>query len=378
MEDAKSVMRRSVRLLVGNVVGVGMFGLPYVFAQAGFGVATIAFAVSWVLSLVVLFMYGDMVLLTKGRGRFVGIVRDHAGPLVGALAAVGFFGSLFGAMTAYIIVGGTFAHTLFAPFIGGTLATFRVVFFVVAAFGVLAGSMMVGKLQRLFITAYTALIVVLALVATPYADLSHFVFSHDGTSWIAPFGVALFAFTGFGAVPEMRDALGRHKHLLRRALVIGMLLIAALYAVFTTAVVGVTGLATTPEALKGLSELLGPAVLLIGSAIGLCTVMTAFLAHGVVMTNTWVYDYRLRYLVGWCLAVLLPFAVFLLGATDFIRVIEVTGGLGIGLCGLCTVFAYEAMRRHPSIAKRMLAIPQPLVLLTGVMFLVNMVLPFIG
>lgn len=364
--------------MVGNIIGVGLFGLPFVFAQAGFGVGTLAFALAGGLSLISLMMYADMVLHTKGRGRFVGMIHEHAGPAAGTVAAIGFFGSFLGAMVAYIIVGGTFAHTLFAPFLGGSLLLFRVLFFLVAAFGVLAGTMMVAKLQRIFMTIYLSLIVVLAIAAAPHADLSHFVFSHNGSSWIAPFGVALFAFTGFGAIPEMRDALGRNKAKIYKVILVGMAIIAAVYGVFVTAVVGVTGLATTPEALRGLSEILGPVMLLVGSAIGLCTVLTAFLSHGVVTTNTWAYDFRMRYVLGWFLAVIFPFLIFLSGARDFIRVLEVTGGVGIGLCGLCMVLAYEAMRRNPSVSKRMLAIPQPLVLLTGVMFVLNIILPFVG
>lgn len=378
MEDAQTVFRKSIRLLVGNVVGVGLFGLPYVFAQGGVGIGGLALLLAGFMSVVALMMYADMALHTKGHARFVGLMREHGGPGTGFVAAIATFGSLLGAMTAYILIGGTFLHTLVAPFMGGTLMTYRVIFFVLASIGVLGGTLTVISLQRWFIGLYTALILVLAMIAVPHIDTSHFTVIREGGNWLAVFGVTLFAFTGFGAVAEMRDILGRQKRLLFRSILAAMLFIAGVYTVFTFAVVGVTGMATTVEAIRGLSELLGPWVLFIGSAIGLFAVTTAFMTHGLALTNTWVYDYRFRYLVGWMLAVVPPFILFLFGAKDFIRVLEISGGVGVGLSGLVLIYAYEAMRRHPSAAKRMLAIPQALVLMVGVMYVLNIILPFIG
>lgn len=378
MEDTRSAFQKSIRLLLGNAIGVGIFGLPYVFAQSGMGIGLAALLLSGVMSTVALLMYADMALHTKGHARFVGLMRDHGGPGAGMVASIASFGSLLGAMTAYVVIGGTFMHTIVAPFLGGTLFLYRVLFFFIAALGVLGGTLTVQWLQRWLIGVYVMLMLALAVLAVPHIDMTHFVLVREGGNWLPIFGVTLFAFTGLGAVPEMRDALGRQKSRLLRASVLGMLLIAALYVIFSFAVVGVSGAATTVEALRGIGDVLGPWVLVIGSVIGLFAVLTAFLTHGLVITNTWVYDYRLRYLTGWALAVVPPFLFLLAGAKDFIRVIEMSGGVGIGLCGLVLVYAYEAMRRSPSTAKRMLAIPQSLVLLVGVMYVLNIVLPFIG
>ncbi|MBI1907944.1 hypothetical protein HYS28_00820 [Candidatus Uhrbacteria bacterium] len=378
MEDAKKAFWASLRPMIGQVVGVGMFGLPFVFAQAGFGVGMVAFALSAVVCAVTVLMYADMAVLTKGHARFVGLIREHAGPVGAFFAAVGLFGGLYGAMTAYLIVGGSFAYQVFSPVLGGTVAFYRTLFFFLGALVVFGGMTTVARLQKYLIVAYVGLMALLAVLAAPHIDIDHYALAGDPEKFFLPFGVALFAFTGFGSVPEMRDALGRHKHLLRRSVLAGMAIIGLLYLVFVTAVVGVTGKATSVETIHGLADVLGPAFVLIAAAIGMCTVMTAFVTHALVMTNTYAFDYRLRYLVAWALTLFVPPVLVMVGADDFIGVIDFTGGVFIGITGLVLIATYETLRRKPQTAKRSLFVPRWAVLSAGLVFIANIVLALFG
>ena len=376
MEDAKTAFRRSLRPLLGSVVGVGIFALPYAVAQAGFGVGILALLLCGSASLVAYLLYADIVLHTDGHGRFVGLMRQYLGPFGAFLAAVAFFVSVMGTLVAYILVGGSFAHVLFGPLIGGGLLLYRVLFLLTSAVAMFGGMLSVMRVQKYIIGAYLALVGMMVILAFPHIDIGNFV-GYDGAKAFLPFGVALFAFNGFNAVPEMRDVLGRHRQLLPRAIATGLAIVAALYAVFIAVVVGVSGTGTSQEALYGLAQVLGPAMLVVGSAIGLCTIGSAFMTHGIVVTNTLVYDYRVRYLSAWALSLFVPLAIVLLGSTDFVRVIDVTGGIGGGLMGLVLVAAYEKMRLHPRTPKNLLSIPQWMVFVTGVVFLFNIVVAFV-
>lgn len=377
MEAERTAFFRSTRLLVGHVIGVGIFGLPYVVAQAGYSMGILALVVSGALSTAALLMYADMAIHTKGHARFVGFIRDQAGPIAGFFAALAHFGGIVGGMTAYILIGGTFAYEVFGEVVGGTVAFWRIAFFALSALAVFGGMLTVARLQKVLIALYVGLILVMAALAVPNIQIEHYLSGTTATFFL-PFGVALFAFTGMGAIPEMRDMLGRQKHLLRRSVITGTVAIGLLYVIFVTAVVGVTGLSTSPESLRGLAEVLGKGFLVLGSAVGLCTVTTAFMSHALSLTNTLVYDFRLRYLVSWAIAVTAPLIMILLGANDFIRIINVTGGAFIGLAGLMLIAAYEQMRRKPTTAKRMLAIPQWIVFLTGCGFAFNIALALFG
>lgn len=376
MEDAKTAFRRSLRPLLGSVVGVGIFALPYAAAQAGFGLGILALVLCGSASLVAFLLYADIVLHTDGHGRFVGLMRQYLGPFGAFLASAAFFVSVMGTLVAYILVGGSFAHVLFEPLIGGGLLLYRILFLLGSAVAMLGGMLSVMRVQKYIIGAYLALVTLMIVLALPHIDAANFIGLH-GTKAYLPFGVALFAFNGFSAVPEMRDILGRHKQLLPRAIATGLAIVAAVYTMFIAVVVGVSGSGTSQEALYGLANVLGPAMLVIGSAIGLCTIGSAFMTHGIVVTNTLVYDYRVRYLTAWAVSVLIPLAIVLLGSTDFVRVISVTGGIGGGLVGLVLVAAYEKMRLHPRTPKNLLSIPQWMVFATGVVFIFNIVAVFV-
>lgn len=373
MEDRTTVFWKSLRPFLGNVVGVGIFALPFTMAHAGFGVGVGAVLLCAAASAVAYLMYADIALHTSGHARFVGLMRQYVGPFGGVFAALAFFVSAVGTLTAYILVGGSFAHVVFAPLVGGGVFVYRMAFLFFSAIAMFGGLLTVMRLQKYIIAAYVVLVGLMIALALPHVDVARLVVS-TGSGVFLPLGVALFAFNGFGAVPEMRDILGRHASLLPRALLTGVALVTFLYVAFAAIVVGVSGAGTSQEALYGMAQVLGPVMLMVGSAIGLCTVGSAFMTHGVVVINTLTYDYRVRYLSAWAFAVMVPCAFVLMGSTNFVRVIEVTGGIGGGLVGLVLVAAYEKMRLHPGTAKNFLAIPQWAVFLTSVFFFASMVM----
>ena len=63
---------------------------------------------------------------------------------------------------------------------------------------------------------------------------------------LLPFGVVLFSMMSFFAIPEAKIVLNRNKRLMKKAIIIGTLLPAFFYLVFTFIVVGFKG-SQTPE-----------------------------------------------------------------------------------------------------------------------------------
>lgn len=363
----------SIRPLVGQMVGAGLFAIPFVFSQSGFGVGIIALIISTAISIITLLMFADLALVLKGHHRFVGIIHELTGPVGGFFAAIALFGSIYGALVAYTLIGGSFAYEVFSPLIPWQLAIYRFLFFIISAVLVVGGSLAVARYQKYLICLYVCGIGLLAVFAAPHILLEHFVVA-TSSSWFLPFGVTLFSLTAFSAVPEMRDILGHERAMLPRAVVIGTMLVAILYAVFAFIVVGVTGLSTTPETLHGLGSSLGLGFVALASAIGLCTVTTAFISQGVVLQNTFLFDYRFRYFTSFILALGIPVLILALGVHDVTRVIDITGGLFVGLMGLCIIAAYETLRRLPHSTKRSLYFPRWVSMLVASIFVANIVL----
>ena len=95
-------------MLMTTIVGVGMFGLPFVGAQAGFPIAAGFLVLLAGIIITIHLLYGEIVCKTKERHRLVGYTGHYLGKwgkgIVSVSVIVGFYGSLL----VYIIVGGDF------------------------------------------------------------------------------------------------------------------------------------------------------------------------------------------------------------------------------------------------------------------------------
>ena len=75
-------------MLVGMIIGVGIFGVPYVLSRAGLVPGIFYFIVLGAAIILVHLFYGEAVLRTNGRHRLVGYAEKYLG-MWGRRAAAG-------------------------------------------------------------------------------------------------------------------------------------------------------------------------------------------------------------------------------------------------------------------------------------------------
>ncbi len=358
----------SVQPFVGSVIGVGIFGLPFVFSQAGFGIGIVHLVVIAAVYSVVLLAYADIVMNTRGNPRFVGIVRKYLGYKWSWIAVLLMIGAIWGALLAYILIGGEFLHALLSSATGGSLFTFQIVFFVICAGLLIGGLGFIARLEVVFVFALLALLLLIMIGSLPHANFSN-LGSIDPKQWFLPFGVVLFALGGISVIPEMAQILGRDRRSLRKAVAFGLATVTAVYALFAASVVSVTGADTSQEAMIGLGHAVGPWAMTIGAIIGLFSVFTSFLILGISLMDMLMYDYKRRYITSWVAAISVPLVIFLLGAREFIGVVGFIGGVFGSLSGLLLIITYQKAKKHACTTKRCLAIPNWLMFLCALVFI---------
>lgn len=377
MHGKKPVFLRSIYPLIGSVIGVGIFGLPYVFAQSGFFVGIIHLIILAVVNGVILLTFGDIVMNTKGHSRYTGIVKKYLGEHWSLFGTVLMFGSAWGAMIAYIIIGGSFLHALLVSIIPISLFGFQLVFFLVSSFLLIGGLGFISKLESVFVVVLLLLITFILAGAAPHVQFENLQIVNL-EHWFLPFGVVLFAFGGLSAVPEMADILGARKHLLRRSILTGLTVITLVYIAFSGVIVSVTGTQTSPEAISGLGEYVGNWVVILGALVGLIAVFTSFLILGISVTDTLVFDFKRRYMTSWAFTIIVPFIIFILGARDFIQVIGFTGAVLGGGIGLLTMYLYIKAKSSACLTKRCLRIPNLLLVFTILVLLFGLIATIFG
>ena len=312
--------------LVGTTIGAGIFSLPYVFAKAGFFMGLAEFAALVFIVLIIQQILGEITLRASGHKRLVGLASEYLGNLWGKLVTVSVLLGGVGVMLIYVIFGGKF-FSLLTGFNGFWSSLF---FFAVWLFASLASPKIFGKTEF-----YISSIVILAVGAFllfnfGYIDWNNFR-GFDIKSTFLPYGVILFAITGYTVIPKMEDLLGTEKHKLKKAIQYGTLIPAMVYLAFVLVILGVSGQMTSPDAVFGFSQALNSQwMMFFGSLLGLLAVAGAALSYGVYFRETLWYDLKLSRLSAWALTGLMPLLLFLLGARDIISTINIVGALFFG------------------------------------------------
>lgn len=319
-------------LLLGTILGVGMFGIPFVFVKAGFltgllGLLGIAFVAT-----VVHLAYAEVVLKTPSLHRLPGYAALYFGERAGWLARISHFSGLGGALLAYVVLGGSFLNGLAAyifpaaPLFLGPLAFY--LFGVAIIFWNIRFESMANAVLTL---GLIAAIVFAAFTLAPSVSFSSYAEFSPSKLGI-PYGVLLFSMAGAAVIPDLRRLLLKNDlKKIKGAIIAGTLLAAAVYAVFAFFVVGSTGEATSADAITGLAEKIGSGYLIIGGIIGFLAAITSFIPLGLVMKGMLVSDFGLKPEPAWLATALVPGGLYLLGFHDFIGIISLVGAVTIGL-----------------------------------------------
>lgn len=329
-------------LLVGTVVGVGMFGIPFVFARAGFSVGAIELVLLTAAILVVHLAYGDIVVRSPRIHRLPGYVRLILGPLPGRIAELSHFLGLSGALLAYLVIGGSFLGVLLQSLLGAIPPWFGTfAFFAFGSFVIWKSIRFEGLVNSILTLGLIG--VTLGITAALLAHGGALPAAQPGAA-IVPYGVLLFALAGGAVIPDVCRLSGaRHRHRLRSIIVLGSVIPAILYLSFAFAVVGATGSATTPDAVTGLATRLGIRFGLVGSAVGFLAAITSFIGLGLTLKGMFRSDLGFKPHAARLAAPILPAILFLSGFQDFITILSVVGAVAIGVDSILILWAQRRL-----------------------------------
>lgn len=330
---------RSAAVLVGTMVGVGVFGIPFAFAKAGFWVGFLFLIFIAGATLLMNFMYGEVILRTQARHQLVGYAQIYLGAFFKKVVFFTTALSGYSALLAYIIVSGDFLSNIFSNFLYVSPVAYSWIFFIVCSFLILKGIKTVSWVE-LFLTAlFAAVILMIFSFGIGKINFSNFL-SITPEYWFLPYGIFLFAFAGLSAIPLQRQILAGRETLFKKSILISVLLVAALYFVFAFTVLGVSGDTTTPDAISGLFASLGGTIVVFGSLFGVLAVSTSYLMLGTAFLDIFHLDFGVSRKLSWLLVIVPPFVLFLGGMRTFIDVISLAGSVGIGIEGVVLVLLF--------------------------------------
>jgi len=329
--------------MVGTMVGVGVFGVPFSFAKAGFLVGFLFLLLTGFLTLVVNTMFGEVVLRTEKKHQTVGYAGLYLGPIWKKVMFFATVLSIYAAMLAYIVISGDFLSNVLSPFFYISSTAYSYLFAIILSLLLLTGLKRVSMVELILTALFISVVLLVFGFGIPKVNLNNLK-AFNPEFWFLPYGVLLFAFAGMSAIPIQKELLKGEERKLKKSILWAVLMVGTLYLIFAFTVVGVSGDVTSPDAVTGLFDFLRNKIVVLGSIFGILAVGTSFLMLGAALDEVFRWDYGLKKGWAWLLVVLPPLALFFIGLRTFIDVISLAGSLAIGLIMLILVFTYVAAK----------------------------------
>jgi len=331
---------RALSTFTGTIIGVGIFGLPYVAMKAGFFVVVLYFVFVALLSIAISNLYGEICCDTQKLARTPGYAEEYISPKAKKFSFAISSLVLIGALLAYLIVGGEFLYLLMSSFLGGSSLFYTLLFLAIGALFIYKGMTKIAQFEFIMLVIFFVILIFFFFQSLPFIHSDHFL-TFDWRLITFPYGVIIFALSGLPMVPEIKEMVNRDRSQLRKVIIWGTIISAIAYLIFIIAFLGATGPITSENAISGFAALVGPKIILIGYLFGLITTFTSFITLGLTLRKMLNYDFKIPKRVSWFLACFVPLFIYFLGVKNFLDVIGLTGAIVLAIESILIIFIYK-------------------------------------
>lgn len=369
----KSKFFPALATLMGTMMGAGFLGIPFVVAKSGFLAGLACIVLIGAVMLLVKFYIGEIALRTKGNHQLAGYAGIYLGKWAKFLMMISMIFGIYAALIAYMIGEGRSISYLLTGSFNFSLV-FSLLFWFILSFLTYIGLKALKKYEKISMLLILAIVVIMVLFLS--WDIKPANLLTTGTNLFLPFGVILFSFLAFSAIPEVKRILSGQERKMKKVILWATIIPAIIYSLFTLLMVGVFGtsigeIATlTPGLNRGFSIL------------GILTMFTAFFTSSLAIRDMFRFDFKLGRFKGWCLCSFITLILFvtitLFRLDSFIEILSIAGIVSGGLTGILALFmnikAKELGNRKPEFS---IKINYWIILLLALFFIAGTVLVLI-
>jgi amino acid permease len=366
----------AISVLIGTIIGAGIFAIPYVVMKAGILVGIFYFLFLGLIVLTIHLTYGEIVLRTSGAHRIVGYGEIYLGQSGKKILFISALVSLFGSNLTYLILGGNFLRIMFNGQARPELF-YILIFWILMSLGIFLDWKRMTFLEFFMTGLLLVVIVAIAVYGLSHLQLKNFQLINFSYFFL-PWGVIFYALSGGSAISELKEILGDNKKYLKKVIIAGTIVPVIVYFIFTISVIGATGTKTTEEAINGLKDLFGKEIIYLAAFFGLLAVATSYLVLGIVIKKIFILDLKINRIISNSTVCLVPLILYLAGIHNFILVISFLG-LWLGAVDgiLMLLMHHRAKKMGDRQPEYSLTIPKFVYYLLGAIFILGPVLSFI-
>jgi len=334
---------QSVAVMMGYIIGVGMFGLPFITSKTG---VVLFFFYLFFLGLIQYFVhlvYANMIIATKEYHRLPGYVNIYLGRAGKHLVFVSKLLGNYGALLAYIIISGIFLYELLGDSFGGTPFIYASLIFFLEAIIVLFGMKLIAKVELYMSVLLFLVVFIIAFKSLSFSSFSNFQIFNWRYLFL-PYGVMLVALDGSSTLPMVAKIINRHPEKFKSIIRTSMSLAILVIVIFVLSIIGISGNETSQDALSGIKPIINHGVIRFALTFGLFSMLTSVLGVAESLRETFIWDYKINRRLSWFLAVAIPYVLYCIGLDSLIIVIGLSGSLAGGFSAIMLIFAFMHMR----------------------------------
>jgi amino acid permease len=342
-------MFEAASVVAGYGIGAGIMAVPWMVSRSGLWQSLLVMAVAYGVSVLLHLMIAQLALGSSATGtggfQIVEIFRAYLfrGRLREALTWA-FFALMFLVLTlnlaAYVAGAGDIVASLtgLPARLGGAL------------FSVLAAGVVVLGLKSLGVSEKIAVVSMLALFAALFAGTMTVPFQRMpltgpwGTQTLALFGVVMFCFASFFAVPQVVEGMKDRPGKVRGAVLLGIALNLVIVLLVTLLALAASR-EVTQVAIVGWAAAIGPWASILGSVFFLLALLTTYWSISFALRTIVQERLGLGVVPAWLLSTLPNIALALTGFTGFLGFVRLAGGAIALLVALLLVPAYQQYRK---------------------------------
>ncbi len=362
-------MRNSIlatALLVTTVTGMGVFALPFAFAQNG-PIAHFWFWLALAVTLSISFMFGEAIFRSNEALHLAGYARKYLGTAWGIAAlALDFTAIALATVIGSRLIGDQLLPIVF-PDIQGASA--GLVFLLLVLFLVIFDLKSLTYVEFLFNFVIIGLFAVLSAFSFTRFDIGNLTQPAQAASnYSLTYGIALFSFGGLSVLPEIRRVIGNDANTFRKVVLAGYAIVVAVYLLFILSTLGAVGPGVSPDSLASLALILPLPLLYAAIGLAVVNVFTTLIAIGYYMKETLLFDMKFPPIAAYLFFAVPSVLLYLVLPGSFAQLLELTGAFSTGLIALTVVCLYASFKK-----KEHFVLSRGAVIATGAVFVLGII-----
>ena len=199
MNNRQSIIS-AVAVLIGTTIGAGFLGIPHVISKSGFIPGFFLLILVAIFMLVMKLYLGEIILRTNGNHQLTGYAEKYLGKKEKILMFLSMIFGIYSALLAYLIGEGESLSYLFGI---NMPLFFSLLFWCLMLFLTYLGLKALKKYEKL--AMLLVFLLVFLIFVFYFKDVKPENLSYiNKKNLFAPFGVILFSFLAFSAMPEVK------------------------------------------------------------------------------------------------------------------------------------------------------------------------------